>query len=78
MLKKYNKIWDKVSNSIKNGYNSGPVYSRIYQNTKIKSYKGKVNIDFHDNEIPTEGSHGTCLSVMIIDFVYKMGQNYYR
>ena len=29
LLEKYNKVWDKVSNVIKNGLDSVPVYNKI-------------------------------------------------
>ena len=41
LLRKYNKIWDKVSNNVKKGFDIQPVYNEIYLKTKIKSYKGK-------------------------------------
>ena len=43
LLEKYNKIWTKVSNSIKH---SEPVYNEKYLKTKLKSYKGKINTNF--------------------------------
>ena len=43
---------------------------------KIKSYNGKVNTNFHDNEIP-KGSQFLCLSVILIDSVFRTGKNYY-
>ena len=39
LLEKYNKIWNKVSNSIKNGFDSEPVHHETYIRTKIKSYE---------------------------------------
>ena len=36
-----------------------------------------MNANFHDNEMPKEGSNCVCLSVMLIDSVVKMGKNYY-
>ena len=41
LLRKCNKIWDKVSNNVKKGFDIEPVYNEIYLKTKIKSYKGK-------------------------------------
>ena len=40
-LKQYNETWDKVSNTIKKGFDSEPVYNEKYLRTKIKFYKGK-------------------------------------
>ena len=36
LLKKYNGIWKKVSNSIKKVFDSEPVYNEKYLKTKIK------------------------------------------
>ena len=46
-LEKYNEIWTKVSNSIKNTFNSEPVYNEKYLNTKLKSYKKKINTNYN-------------------------------
>ena len=51
MLEKYDKIWDKLSTSIKKGFKSKPVYNKKYLKAKIKSYEGKTSINFHDDEI---------------------------
>ena len=44
---------------------------------KIKSYNGKINTNFQNNKIPKEGSHFTCLLVILIDSVFRTGKNYY-
>ena len=41
MLEKYNKIWEKDSNTIKKGLDIEPVYNEKYLRTKTKSYEGK-------------------------------------
>ena len=52
LLEKYNKIWEKVSNSIKKGFDSEPIYKEKYLKTKVKSYEGKINTNFHHDKIP--------------------------
>ena len=37
-----NEIWDKVSEVIKKGFDSQPVYNEKYLKTKINYYEGKV------------------------------------
>ena len=74
LLKKYNKIWDKVSNFMKKGFDSEPVYKDKYLKTKMKSYEGKINTNFHDNKVPKEGSQYICLSVTLIDSVLEQGK----
>ena len=49
---RYNEIWDKVSNSMKKGFDSEPVYNEKYIKTKINSYEGKTNTSFHGDKVP--------------------------
>ena len=52
LLEKYNEICEKVKNSIKEDFDSEPVYNEKYVNAKIKSYNGKINTSFQNNKIP--------------------------
>ena len=60
LLQKYNETWKKVSNPIKKEFYSNTVYIKSYGRTKIKFYNGKINTNFHKNEIP-RGSQYICL-----------------
>ena len=62
LLEKHNEIWDRVSNAIKKGFDSEPVHNGKYLKTKIKSYEGKVNINFHNDKMPKK---------VLIEFVYE-------
>ena len=77
LLKKYNKIWEKVKNSLKKEFDSEPVYNETYLKAKIKSYNGKINANFYNNKIPKEGSQFIFSSVILIDSVFRTGKNYY-
>ena len=77
LLEKYNKIWKKVSNIIENKFGGKPVYNEKYLKTKIKSYNEKINTNFHNNKIPIAGSQCICLSVILIDSVYRKDKSYY-
>ena len=48
LLEKYNKIRDKISNNMKKGFFSEPLYSV----TMIKSDEGKINVDFIGDKVP--------------------------
>ena len=39
---------------------------------KIKSYKIKINTNFHNNKIPKEGSQCICMSVILINSVFRI------
>ena len=62
---------------MKKGFDSEPVYNEKYIKTKIKSYEGSINTDFHGDKVPKEGSQYICLSVILIDSVFRTGKNYY-
>ena len=62
---------EKVNNIIKKEFDSKPI------KTKIKSYNGKTYTTFQNNKIPKEGSPCICLSVILIDSVYKKDKNHY-
>ena len=65
LSKKYNDILNKVSNSIKNEFDSEPICN-------INFWKAKQNLQFtgfHDKELVKVGSKYICLVVISIDFV---------
>ena len=76
-LEKYNEIWDTFSHSIKKGFDSEPVYNEKYLKTKTKPYEGRINTNFHSDKIPKVGSQCICLSVILIDSVYRTYESYY-
>ena len=47
LLKKYNKIWEKVSSLMKTEFDTEPGYGDKYVNTKIKSYEDRIDTE-HD------------------------------
>ena len=55
LLEKYNEIWTKIKNSIKKEFDSEPVHNEKYLTAKIKFYNGKIDTNFHNNEILNEG-----------------------
>ena len=77
LLEKYYEIWEKNKNSIKKEFDSEFIYNRKYLKAKIKFYNGKINTNFHNNKIPKEGSNFICLSVILIDSVFRTGKNFH-
>ena len=67
LLEKYGKIWEKFSVFIKSKLDSKPIESEKYLKIKIKWYNDKINIIHHNDKTPKEGSHTTCLSMVLID-----------
>ena len=80
-LKQYNQTWKKFIRIIKkkkkkkNG--SKLLYNEKYLKPKTKSYNGKINTNFYNDKIPKEGSQCICLSVILIDPVYRKYKDYY-
>ena len=77
LLEKYNEICEKVKNNIKKEFDIEPAYNKKYLKTKIKSYNGKIDTNFHNNKIPKEESRCICLTVILIYSVFRTGKNYY-
>ena len=74
-LKKYNELWNEVNNAIKNDLTVNLLIMNLQ--TKTKSYEGKISTNFHDNKIPKIAFQGICLSVILIDSVFRKNENYY-
>lgn len=75
LAEKYNKTWNKVSNIIKKGFDKRTVYDAKYISTKIKSYNGKINTNFHSNKILKEDSQSICSSVILMESVFRTSKN---
>ena len=76
LLEKYNGIWEKVKNSLKEEFESEPVYNENYLKAKIKPYYGKINTNFHSNKILKKDSQYICLLLILIDSVFRTGKNH--
>ena len=79
VLKKYTKIWEKISSLIGKEFDSEPVSgdNNKYINTKIKSYGDKINANFQGKEIPKENASYKSLSLSMIDSVIRVNKRYY-
>ena len=75
LLEKYDKIWDKVNNIIR--FDCGPVYNEKYIKAKPKSYEGKTNTNFHDDNLPKKRFQYIHLSVILMTANFRTGENYY-
>ena len=76
LLKKYNDIWNKVSNSIKEELDCKRIYIKKCLKTKISSY-GDESTDFHCRKTLEGGSNYICSLVILIDSVLKKDENCY-
>ena len=53
------------------------VYHEKYLKADRKSYNGIINTNFYNDKIPEEDSQFICLSVILIDSVFRTGKSYY-
>ena len=72
LLKKYTKIWARVSNLINIKFDSEPIYSDNdkYIKTKIKLYGDKINTNF-------QGKKNRWLLLIMLDSVIRENKQYY-
>ena len=79
LLKKYKKIWEKVSNVLNIEFDSEPVYGDVdkYIKTKIKMYGDRVNTNFQGQKVPKENASYKCISLIMLDSVIRVNRKYY-
>ena len=53
------------------------VYHEKYLKAERKSYNEIINTNFYNDKIPEEDSQFICLSVILIDSVFRTGKSYY-
>ena len=78
LLKKYNRIWERVSSLTKIKFDSEPVYgdNDNYIRTKINIYENKVNTDFQGKKVPRENASYKCLSLIMVDTVIRVSKKH--
>ena len=71
------KFAKKLKTASKKKFYSEPVYNEKYLKAETKFYDGGISKNVHNNKIPKEGSKFNCLSVTLINSVFKTGKNFY-
>ena len=79
LLKKYNKIWERVGNLLNIELDSEPVYGDVdkYIKTKIKMYEDRVNTNFQGKKVSKENASYKCISLIVLDSVIRANKKYY-
>ena len=79
LLKKYNKIWQRLSNLLSTKFDSKPIYDDKdkYIKTKIKLYGDKIDTNFRGKKIPKENASYKCLSLIMTDPLIRANKKYY-
>ena len=77
LLKKYNKIWEKVGSLLNIEFDSEPVYGDVdkYIKTKILMYGDRVNTNFQGKKVPNENASYKCLSLIMLDSVIRVNKS---
>ena len=52
ILDKYNKIWDKIKETLSIKFHSKPVYDERYIKVKVREFDAVIKANFLGNEIP--------------------------
>ena len=68
---------EKKKNSLRKEFDGETVDNEKYLNIKINVYNRKRKTNFHNNKIPKEGFQFICLSVILIDSVFRTDKTYY-
>ena len=79
LLKKCNKIWEKVGNLLSIEFDSEPVYGDEdkYIKTKRKMYEDNLNTNFQGKKVPKENASYKCISLIMLDSVIRVNKKYY-
>ena len=77
VLDKYNKIWDKIKETLSIKFHSMPVYDEKYIKTKVREFNGVIKANFLGDELPKENEHYTCIACVTIDSVMRMEKKNY-
>ena len=72
VLDKYNKIWDKIKETLNIKFHNKPVYDETYIKVKVREFDSVVKANFLGNELPKGNMHYACIACITIDSVMKM------
>ena len=81
-LERYAAIWEKISDLVNKKFDSDPIYSNKYINTKIRSYNNDIKTNFHNvenknNKLPEKNKPYKCVSLISVDSIIKINKKYY-
>ena len=79
LLKKYNKIQEKIINLLDIKFDIQPVYGDGDKSikTKIKMYGDRVNTNFQGKKVSKENASFKCLSLIMLESVIRSNKKFY-
>ena len=75
--KKYEDIWNVITNKLNIKFHSQPIYENKYLKTKVREFDGSIKTNFLGNNIPKENTYYTCTTCITVDSVFKMSKKTY-
>ena len=78
LFKKYNRIWEKISNLVDTKFHSQSVYGDgdKYIKTKIKMYGNRMNTNIQGKKVPEKNASYKCLSLIMVDSVIRANKKF--
>ena len=77
VLDKYNKILEKIKETLNIKFQSIPVYDEKYIKAKVREFNGALQTNFLSGKTPKERMHYTCIACVTIDSVMIMEKKNY-
>ena len=79
LLKKYTKIWEKVSSLMNTEFDSEPIYGENdkFKKTTLKLFEDKVNTYFQGERVSKENAPYKCLPLIILHSVIRVSKKHY-
>ena len=75
--KKYEDIWNVITNKLNIKFHSQPIYENKYLKTKGREFDGSIKTNFLGNSLPKENTYYTCIVCITVDSVLKMNKKNY-
>ena len=81
-LERYTAIWEKISDLVNKKFDSDPIYSNRYINTKLRPHNNDIktnfrSIDNKNNKLPEKNKPYKCISLISLDSIIKINKKYY-
>ena len=75
-LEKYKLVWNQVEQQTSQSFTKDPVNKDRYLNSKLKTWKDRINTNFHGKDVPYN-TRCEATAILKIGSVYQQGDSYY-
>ena len=77
VLDKYNKIWDKIKETLSIKFHSMLVYDEKYIKSEVREFSGVIKTNFLGDKVPKKNEHYNCIACITIDSVMRLEKKNY-